>query len=157
MIFLSKCKPITWAAVTMDEKKAKEAKAPKLNVDKKSDDPQASMMELMKQLYEEGNKNLQNLIVFITSFKTLFFPFYILLNRRRRHEEKHRQIFHRRPSWKGAGRSRPVRKNKKSCPSYCLCCDDLSFTNNTNLSTKKKKKNKYKLWKRSGFCIFIQQ
>ena len=47
VVFLAKLKPITWAAVTMEEKKLKEAKAPKFDASA-GEDPQASMMNMMK-------------------------------------------------------------------------------------------------------------
>ena len=61
VIFLAKQRQgVKWDAVTLDEKRIKEAKAPKL--DSKSDDPQASMMNLMKQLYEDGDDEMKRTI-----------------------------------------------------------------------------------------------
>lgn len=61
VIFLAKQRQsVKWDAVTLDEKRIKEAKASKL--DSKSDDPQASMMNLMKQLYEDGDDEMKRTI-----------------------------------------------------------------------------------------------
>lgn len=79
VVFLAKNSPgVKWTSVTMEEKKAKEAKAPKF--DAQNDDPQgiiciillswysklltrviifiASMMNMMKQLYQDGDDDM---------------------------------------------------------------------------------------------------
>jgi calcyclin binding protein len=61
VVFLSKIKPITWPTVTMEEKKIKESKAPKFDASA-SDDPQASMMNMMKQLYQDGDDDMKRQI-----------------------------------------------------------------------------------------------
>jgi len=60
VVFLAKKSPIKWTSVTLEEKKAKEAKAPKF--DAQNDDPQASMMNMMKQLYQEGDDDMKRQI-----------------------------------------------------------------------------------------------
>uniref|UniRef100_A0A0P5A3G8 Calcyclin-binding protein n=1 Tax=Daphnia magna TaxID=35525 RepID=A0A0P5A3G8_9CRUS len=61
VVFLAKLNPITWQAVTMEEKKIKESKAPKFDASS-ADDPQASMMNMMKQLYQEGDDDMKRQI-----------------------------------------------------------------------------------------------
>ena len=79
VVFLAKNSPgVKWASVTLEEKRAKEAKAPKF--DAQNDDPQgiifipflcwylkllrgvticvASMMNMMKQLYQDGDDDM---------------------------------------------------------------------------------------------------
>lgn len=61
-------KPITWPTVTMEEKLLKEAKAPKFDANSAAgaggagDDPQASMMNMMKQLYQDGDDDMKRQI-----------------------------------------------------------------------------------------------
>lgn len=61
VIFLSKASPITWSTVTLEEKRLKEAKAPKFDASA-GEDPQASMMNMMKQLYQEGDDDMKRQI-----------------------------------------------------------------------------------------------
>lgn len=61
VIFLAKQKQVKWEAVTLEEKRIKESKAPKLD-SSKSDDPNASMMNMMKQLYDEGDDEMKRTI-----------------------------------------------------------------------------------------------
>lgn len=61
VIFLAKLKPGTWPTVTMEEKLLKEAKAPKFDASA-GDDPQASMMSLMKQMYQDGDDDMKRQI-----------------------------------------------------------------------------------------------
>lgn len=44
-----------WAGVTAEDAKATEARKPKMN----SDDPSAGMMDLMKQMYDEGDDKMK--------------------------------------------------------------------------------------------------
>lgn len=61
MVFLAKGSPVKWATVTLEEKKLKEAKAPKFDASA-GDDPQASMMNMMKQLYQDGDDDMKRQI-----------------------------------------------------------------------------------------------
>lgn len=61
MVFLAKGSPVNWATVTLEEKKLKEAKAPKFDASA-GDDPQASMMNMMKQLYQDGDDDMKRQI-----------------------------------------------------------------------------------------------
>jgi len=62
VVFLAKANQITWTAVTAEEKKSKEFKAPKLSSPDASDDPNASLMNMMKQLYDSGDDDMKRQI-----------------------------------------------------------------------------------------------
>jgi len=62
VVFLSKVKQITWPTVTAEEKKSKEYKAPVLSGSDISDDPNASLMNMMKQLYDSGDDDMKRQI-----------------------------------------------------------------------------------------------
>ena len=62
VVFLAKAKQITWTAVTAEEKKSKELKAPKMATPDASDDPNASLMNMMKQLYDSGDDDMKRQI-----------------------------------------------------------------------------------------------
>lgn len=60
VIFLAKAKEGNhWSHITNTEKKATEPKVPKLNP---GDDPSAGLMDMMKQMYEDGNDDLKRVI-----------------------------------------------------------------------------------------------
>ena len=46
----------------MEEKKLKEARAPKFDTPSANDDPQASIMNMMKQLYQDGDDDMKRQI-----------------------------------------------------------------------------------------------
>jgi len=59
VLYLKKASSQHWSYVTESEKKAKEPKAPKLD---KEEDPGASLMSLMKQMYEDGDDEMKRTI-----------------------------------------------------------------------------------------------
>jgi len=59
LIMLKKEKANTWSHVTLQEKKAKEPKVPKMNED---GDPGSGLMDMMKQMYEEGDDEMKRTI-----------------------------------------------------------------------------------------------
>jgi len=61
VIFLAKAKQVTWSAVTAEEKRAKELKAPKMD-NANADDPNAGLMNMMKQLYDSGDDDMKRQI-----------------------------------------------------------------------------------------------
>lgn len=60
VVFLRKSSPQDWSHVTEAEKKAKEPKVPKPEVD--SSDPSSSLMTMMKQMYDEGDDDMKRTI-----------------------------------------------------------------------------------------------
>lgn len=60
VVFLRKSSPQNWSHVTILEKKAKEPKTPKPEVD--SNDPSSSLMTMMKQMYDEGDDEMKRTI-----------------------------------------------------------------------------------------------
>ncbi|KAG8198124.1 hypothetical protein JTE90_020947 [Oedothorax gibbosus] len=60
IVFLKKSTSDNWECVTEAEKKAKDAKAPKF--DNKEADPSASLMTLMKQMYDDGDDDMKRTI-----------------------------------------------------------------------------------------------
>ncbi|XP_064457655.1 calcyclin-binding protein-like [Ornithodoros turicata] len=60
VVFLRKAGPASWSHVTELEKRAKEAKAPK--PDMEDSDPGASLMNMMKQMYNEGDDEMKRTI-----------------------------------------------------------------------------------------------
>lgn len=60
VVFLAKSKPgSTWSHMTGSEKKAKEPKLPKLGPE---DDPSAGLMDMMKQMYDDGDDEMKRTI-----------------------------------------------------------------------------------------------
>ncbi|GFT21162.1 calcyclin-binding protein [Trichonephila clavipes] len=59
VVFLKKTSPVNWQCVTEVEKKSKEPKTPKFD---KEEDPGASLMTLMKQMYEDGDDDMKRTI-----------------------------------------------------------------------------------------------
>jgi len=59
VVFLKKATLDHWPYVTESEKKAKDPKTPKLE---KDEDPSQSLMNLMKQMYEEGDDDMKRTI-----------------------------------------------------------------------------------------------
>lgn len=59
VLYLKKQTPQNWSYVTEAERKAKEPKAPKMD---KEEDPGASLMTLMKQMYEDGDDDMKRTI-----------------------------------------------------------------------------------------------
>ncbi|XP_046984855.1 calcyclin-binding protein [Schistocerca americana] len=60
IVFLAKKSPgANWSHMTSVEKKASEPKVPKLN---HSDDPSAGLMDMMKQMYQEGDDEMKRTI-----------------------------------------------------------------------------------------------
>ncbi|CAL1287077.1 unnamed protein product [Larinioides sclopetarius] len=59
VVFLRKASTQNWGFVTEAEKKAKDAKTPKFD---KEEDPGASLMTLMKQMYEDGDDDMKRTI-----------------------------------------------------------------------------------------------
>lgn len=60
VVFLRKSNSDNWSHVTEAEKKAKEPKVPKPDVD--SNDPSSSLMTMMKQMYDEGDDDMKRTI-----------------------------------------------------------------------------------------------
>jgi len=53
----------TWSSVTADEKKLKDAAAPKVDPNAaNSDDPNAGLMSMLKQMYESGDDETKRAI-----------------------------------------------------------------------------------------------
>lgn len=50
-----------WSHMTSSEKKSVDAKAPKLK-DGKADDPSAGLMDMMKQMYDDGDDEMKRTI-----------------------------------------------------------------------------------------------
>ncbi|GFQ89604.1 calcyclin-binding protein [Trichonephila clavata] len=59
VVFLKKSSSVDWQCVTEVEKKSKEAKTPKFD---KEEDAGASLMSLMKQMYEDGDDDMKRTI-----------------------------------------------------------------------------------------------
>ena len=59
VLYLKKASSQHWTYVTESEKKSKEPKAPKFD---KQEDPSASLMTMMKQMYEEGDDEMKRTI-----------------------------------------------------------------------------------------------
>lgn len=59
IVFMKKEKSQNWTHVTMQEKKAKDPKVPKVE---EGDDPTKSLMDMMKQMYEEGDDEMKRTI-----------------------------------------------------------------------------------------------
>lgn len=60
IVFLAKNTPgMNWSHMTSVEKKASEPKVPKLNP---TDDPSAGLMDMMKQMYQEGDDEMKRTI-----------------------------------------------------------------------------------------------
>ncbi|XP_035221568.1 calcyclin-binding protein-like isoform X2 [Stegodyphus dumicola] len=59
VLYLKKKSSDNWTYVTESEKKSKEHKAPKYN---KDEDPSQSLMNLMKQMYEDGDDDMKRTI-----------------------------------------------------------------------------------------------
>ncbi|KFM62205.1 Calcyclin-binding protein, partial [Stegodyphus mimosarum] len=59
VLYLKKSSSGNWTYVTESEKKAKEPKTPKFD---KDEDPSQSLMNLMKQMYEEGDDDMKRTI-----------------------------------------------------------------------------------------------
>ncbi|GBL77445.1 Calcyclin-binding protein [Araneus ventricosus] len=59
VLFLRKASTQNWEFVTEVEKKAKDAKTPKFD---KEEDPGASLMTMMKQMYEDGDDDMKRTI-----------------------------------------------------------------------------------------------
>lgn len=60
VVFLRKSNSQNWSHVTEAEKKAKEPKVPKPEVD--TNDPSSSLMTMMKQMYDEGDDDMKRTI-----------------------------------------------------------------------------------------------
>lgn len=60
VVFLRKANTANWSHITELEKKAKEPKVPKPEVD--GGDPSASLMNMMKQMYDEGDDEMKRTI-----------------------------------------------------------------------------------------------
>ncbi|XP_069937687.1 calcyclin-binding protein-like [Cherax quadricarinatus] len=58
VLFLCKSEQQKWAGVTAEDVRASEARKPKVN----SDDPNAGMMDLMKQMYDEGDDKMKQML-----------------------------------------------------------------------------------------------
>ncbi|XP_071544748.1 calcyclin-binding protein [Panulirus ornatus] len=58
VVFLSKSEQQKWVGVTQEDVRASEARKPKVN----NDDPSAGMMDLMKQMYEEGDDKMKQML-----------------------------------------------------------------------------------------------
>lgn len=58
VIFLSKCEQKQWGGVTAEEVQLSEARKPKMN----SDDPNSGMMDLMKQMYLDGDDKTKQML-----------------------------------------------------------------------------------------------
>ncbi|GFY51946.1 calcyclin-binding protein [Trichonephila inaurata madagascariensis] len=59
VVFLKKTSPVNWQCVTEVEKKSKEAKTPRFD---KEEDAGASLMSLMKQMYDDGDDEMKRTI-----------------------------------------------------------------------------------------------
>lgn len=64
VVFLSKSEQEKWAGVTQEDVRASEARKPKVN----SEDPSAGMMDLMKQMYEDGDDKMKQVWSDVTFF-----------------------------------------------------------------------------------------
>lgn len=62
IISLKKEENITWTCLTATEKQLKEARQPKTPKMKEGQDPGASIMELMKNMYQEGDDDMKRTI-----------------------------------------------------------------------------------------------
>nr|WLO59334.1 calcyclin-binding protein [Cherax destructor] len=58
VLFLCKSEQQKWAGVTAEDVRASEARKPKVN----SDDPNAGMMDLMKQMYDDGDDKMKQML-----------------------------------------------------------------------------------------------
>lgn len=59
VVFMKKESEVSWSYVTEAERKAKETKTPKLD---ENEDPGQSLMNLMKQMYDEGDDEMKRTI-----------------------------------------------------------------------------------------------
>lgn len=59
VVFLRKTSPDTWAYVTALEQKSEDAKKPKFE---ENDDPNESLMKMMKRMYNEGDDEMKKAI-----------------------------------------------------------------------------------------------
>eukprot|EP00041_Stephanoeca_diplocostata_P009297 m.143001 g.143001 ORF g.143001 m.143001 type:complete len:228 (-) comp17682_c0_seq5:1422-2105(-) len=62
LVTLRKAEAGTWTYLTAKEQKAADARAPKLNKTEDDADPQASIMGMMKDMYQSGDEDMKRLI-----------------------------------------------------------------------------------------------